>query len=374
MRQFTVADIEPGCFFSEPAYLDKHFILTAPETPFSVEITRLLKEWKFKEVLSDGEMREEYSGEQHISVNSALNDGNMVEEAKQFYNALIRYAQSVFMMAVTSKGLVFNQIAERIKTICDLSREQRRYLLRIIINDTTAEGKNILASHAVKSTIVSIIIGTYIKLPPHRLIELGVAALVHEIGMSNLPSRIYLAKRKFTPEDRKVMLTHPMLSYNMLKSYDFPLAVSVAALEHHERENGAGYPQKLTGDKISLYAKIIAVACSYEALTSSRPHRGAKDGYAGMLDLLKNEGKQYDDTIVKALVFSLSIYPIGLHVLLSNGAKGLVVDVNPENPRFPIVQVFDELTPDGRNKILETSREGIQIVRPITVEETGGSA
>ncbi|MDR2662289.1 MAG: HD-GYP domain-containing protein, partial [Treponema sp.] len=152
-------------------------------------------------------------------------------------------------------------------------------------------------------------------------------------------------------------------------SFDFPLVVSLAALEHHERENGSGYPQKLTGDKISLYAKIIAVACSYEALTSTRPHKDAKDGYSGMLDLLKNEGKQYDDTIVKALVFSLSIYPIGLYVLLSNGKKGQVVDVNPENPKFPMVQVFGELTPDGKNKIIETSQEGVFISRPLKKEE-----
>jgi len=89
-----------------------------------------------------------------------------------------------------------------------------------------------------------------------------------------------------------------------------------------------------------------------------------------MLELLKNEGKKYDETVVRALVFSLSIYPIGLYVLLSNGKKGQVVDVNPENPRFPVVQVFGELTPDGKNKIVETSQDGIHIVRPLTREET----
>jgi HD-GYP domain-containing protein (c-di-GMP phosphodiesterase class II) len=125
------------------------------------------------------------------------------------------------------------------------------------------------------------------------------------------------------------------------------------------------------GDKISLYAKIIAVACSYEALTSSRPHKDAKDGYTGMIDLLKNVGKQYDDTIVRALVYSLSIYPIGLYVLLSNGKKGQVIDVNAENPRFPLVQIFGDLTPDGKNKVLETSQDGVHIVRPLQREEIG---
>jgi HD-GYP domain-containing protein (c-di-GMP phosphodiesterase class II) len=168
-----------------------------------------------------------------------------------------------------------------------------------------------------------------------------------------------------------MIYAHPIMGYNTLKSCGFPLAVSIPALEHHERENGSGYPRRLTADKISLYSKIIAVACSYDAISSYRPHREARDGYTGMLELLKNEGKQYDDTIIRALVYSLSIYPIGLYVMLSNGKKGQVVDVNPEKPRFPIVQIFGEFNPDGKNKTIETSPEEVQISRPLTREEIG---
>jgi HD-GYP domain-containing protein (c-di-GMP phosphodiesterase class II) len=373
MRQFQVKDIAPGSFFSGPVYLDSHFILTAPEMPFSPELVQILKEWNFREVLSDSEAQREYSGEETPAGGSVLNDGGQLENAKRFYLDFLRYTESVFLQARISRPLFFVQISERIKTICDLSREQRRYLLRVILNDEDTGKKNYLASHAVKSAILSITIGTYIKLPQHRLIELGVAALLHEIGMNALPSQLYMVKRKLTPEEQKTMLTHPLLSFNTLKNNDFPLAVSVAALEHHERENGSGYPRRLTGEKISLYAKIIAVACSYEALTSSRPNRAARDGYEGMLNLLKNEGKQYDDTIVKALVFSLSVYPIGLYVLLSSGAKGIVTDVNPENPHYPLVQVLGELTPDGKNKILKTSRKGVYIARPLRRDEFGSA-
>jgi HD-GYP domain-containing protein (c-di-GMP phosphodiesterase class II) len=240
-------------------------------------------------------------------------------------------------------------------------------------NTLPSPNDNYLASHAVKSTIIAIIIGSYLKLPSHRLIELGVAAALHEVGMIKLPPQIYLSKRALQPQERKAILTHPVLSYNLLKSFDFPVTITVAALEHHERENASGYPQRLTGDKISLYAKIIAVACSYEALSSQRPHKEAKDGYTSMLELLKNDGKQYDETVVRALVYSISIYPIGLYVLLSSGRKGQVVDVNPENPRYPIVQVFGELTPNGKNKTIETSQDGLNIVRPLTKEEIGVS-
>jgi HD-GYP domain-containing protein (c-di-GMP phosphodiesterase class II) len=184
-----------------------------------------------------------------------------------------------------------------------------------------------------------------------------------------VPEEAYLSNRQLKPEERKAILTHPILGFNILKASEFPMTVAVPILEHHERENGAGYPRKLTGERISLNAKIIAVACSYEALSANRPYKEAKDGYTGMIELLKNTGKQYDDAVVRALIFSLSLYPIGLYVLLSNGRKGQVVDVNPENPRFPVVQIYGELTTDGKNRTVVTSQDEIFIIRPLLKEE-----
>jgi HD-GYP domain-containing protein (c-di-GMP phosphodiesterase class II) len=378
MKNYPVKDIPAGSFFSQILYLDSQFLLAAPEMPLSEEMIKALQEWEFKEVFSAGEPREDYAARTEeaeageFSGTSLLSeDGDQIKKAEEFYSAFQKYVETLFTQVATKNDLDFKSVAEKVKAACEIIRDDRRFLLRVQKNTLAAPNDNYLASHAVKSTIIAIIIGFYLKLPNHRLIELGVAALLHEIGMIKLPPQIYLSRRPLQPQERKAILTHPVLSYNLLKSFDFPLTVTQAALEHHERENGSGYPQKLTSDKISLYAKIIAVACSYEALSSQRPHKEAKDGYTGMLELLKNEGKQYDDTIVRALVFSLSIYPIGLYVLLSSGRKGQVVDVNPENPRFPKVQVFGELNPDGKNKTLETSQTGISIVRPLTRDEIG---
>jgi HD-GYP domain-containing protein (c-di-GMP phosphodiesterase class II) len=384
MKKYGVKNISPEHFFSEPVYLDRQFILTAPEMPFAGGIIRALQEWEFTEVYSTGDQMEDYAAKSAelseaadapaasaLAGISTLSDGNKIIRAEEFYVDFVKYVDKLFVKAAIKNELNFNAVAEKIKTACDIIREDRRFLFRVQKNTLTSPNDDYLASHAVKSTIISLIIGLYLKLPAHRLIELGVAALLHEIGMIKLPPQIYLSRRPLLPQEQKAILTHPVLSYNLLKSFDFPLTVTLAALEHHERENGSGYPRKLSGERISLYAKIIAVACSYEALSAQRPHKEAKDGYTGMLELLKNEGKKYDETVIRALVFSLSIYPIGLYVLLSNEKKGQVVDVNPENPRFPIVQVFGELTPDGKNKVVETSQDGLYIVRPLTREEMG---
>jgi HD-GYP domain-containing protein (c-di-GMP phosphodiesterase class II) len=376
MKEFVVKDIPEGSFFSKPVYIDDRFLVIVPEVDFSPSIAHILTEWGFPKVLCEGESRKSYYSEDVEGIPEVLlieknldGDEEQIRKAEKFFHSFLYYVETIFTQMAVGHSVRFSDVAEKIKEVCDMTRENRRQLLRVMRDAEPGTDQNYLASHSAKSTILSIIIGSYLKLPNHRLIELGVAAVFHEAGMIKLPPQIYLNKRGLTLQERKAIYTHPILSYNMLKSFDFPLTVSVAALEHHERENGSGYPRKMSGDRISLYAKIIAVVCSYEALSSKRPHKEAKDGYTGIVELLKNEGKQYDDTVIRALVFSLSIYPIGLYVLLSNGKKGQVVDVNPENPRFPIVQIFGELNPDGKNKVMETSKDGLYIIRPLVKEE-----
>jgi HD-GYP domain-containing protein (c-di-GMP phosphodiesterase class II) len=372
MKFFSVSDIPVNYFFSEPLYIDDGFVLISQEMPFSVELKNALKEWQFDKVKSDGEPQESYqdsskSQKKRVGL-PTLNDGTKLVDAKSFYDAFKRFAGDIFTRAAGNGRINYDTVAEKIRDVCEEIKINRRFLLQVQKDIHAESDYDFLSVHAVKSTVISIIIGSYLKLPAHRLIELGVAALLHEIGMVKLPAHIVQSKSELSAKDRNILMLHPALGFDLLKSFNFPMAINAAALEHHERENGSGYPHKLSGDKIGLYGKIIAVACSYEAITAKRPHKDARGGYEGITDLLRNEGKRYDDSIIRALVFSLSIYPIGQFVLLSNGAKAQVVDVNPSDPRFPIVQVLDEKTLDGQNKIIETSPSGITIQAPLSNE------
>ncbi|GHU12057.1 hypothetical protein FACS1894151_11680 [Spirochaetia bacterium] len=274
MTRYTVRGIQTGCFFSKPAYLDNGFIITAPEIQLSQGIVQILTEWEFREIQSEGEILENYvpsgvslADESGKPVDKgAASDGDQLGQAEIWVRDFQKYVENLFTVVSIKNDLVYKNIQEKMRDVCEVIKDQRRFLLRVLRDvELSAAGSNYLSSHTVKSTIIAVVIGIYLKLPNHRLIELGISSLLHEIGMIKLPPQIYLNKRSLTPQERKVLMTHPVLSYNMLKSFDCPLNISLAALEHHERENGEGYPQKLTGDKISLYAKVIAVACSYEA-------------------------------------------------------------------------------------------------------------
>jgi HD-GYP domain-containing protein (c-di-GMP phosphodiesterase class II) len=376
MKKFSLKEISPSGYFSKAVYLDSAFVLTAPEMPITGDLMKAISEWGFTEVFSDGDPCENYSadteqpGKETVKTDpSTVADLDKIQQADAFYVSFQKYVKTLYAFLPIKTEVDFNPVAEKIKTVCDYVRDHRRFLMRTQWLTSPVQEENLLVSHTTRSTIIALIIGTNLKLQPYRLIELGIAALFHEAGMIKLPQENYTSKRALTEQERKLLYAHPVLGFNLLKSFDFPLVICLGALEHHERENGTGYPQRKTGDKISLYAKIIAVACSYEAILSSRSYKDAKDGHTGILELLKNEGKQYDDTIVRALVYSLSLYPIGLYVLLSNGKKGQVVDVNPENPRFPIVEVFGELMPNGKNRAIQTSANTCSIVRPLTPAE-----
>jgi HD-GYP domain-containing protein (c-di-GMP phosphodiesterase class II) len=381
MREFLVKEIEPDSFFSKPVYLDKSYVIAAPEMLFTKNLADTLEKWSFKKVLSNGEPCKEYTSENTSNVSSEdggnirelsqHTDTDKLKEAEELYNSFLFFVENLFVKMAVSNEMDEKLLLERLKELVVYIKDDYRFLMRVFKNIEPAPDRNYLASHSIRSTMLAVIIGLNLKLPNHRLIELAIAALLHEVGMLRLPSQLYLNDKPLTDQEKKAMNTHPILGFGMLKSFGYPLAVCHAALEHHERENGTGYPRAITGEKIGLYSKIIAVACSYEALSSNRPHKEARDAHSVMLELLKNDGKQYDDTIVRAFVLSLSVYPIGLYVLLSNGKKGQVVDVNPDNSRFPIVQIFGEFTPDGKVKTMQTSPDALHIARPLSHTEIG---
>jgi HD-GYP domain-containing protein (c-di-GMP phosphodiesterase class II) len=376
MNSIALKDLKPKTFFSKPLFLDEGFVLLAPETPVDEGLIKRLTQWEFRETRTAGEPLQEAAADEApagedaaapVALPDGAGDKERIAGILAFYGDFTAYMESLYTRFVTKTELDYKGLVERMKGLCQVIAENKRFLLRA--QSLAPQHSNYLVSHAVRSSVYSIVLGTTLKLPPFRLIVLGAAAALHEIGMVRLPPQLYMAGRALTPQERKSITAHPVLGYNLLKEKLVPLEVCLAALEHHERVNGTGYPRAITGEKISLYSKIIMVACSYDAVTANRPYKEAKDGYSGMVDILKNEGKQYDDLVIRALVYSLSIYPIGTQVMLTSGKKAVVVDVNPDNPRYPIVQILGARSPDGKELVVRTSETGVRVLRPLAREE-----
>ncbi|MCR5172993.1 MAG: HD-GYP domain-containing protein [Treponema sp.] len=402
MNSFPVTTLKENTFFTQELVLDKQFILLNPTCPFNNALKKALLEWDFKVVYSDGSIGsgavasptpqdfEQVSIEQ---VDPTANDpkkpvmGDNVkkalEEAHQdlanneksrmsvvqtVYNEYMNYITAVYTHYATHKVLDYQELSNTVKDLCIFIKDNRRYVLRITPT-LEAANKNFIVSHSMRSTVTAIVIGLQLRMPLTKLIELGVTCILHEIGQIRLPPQLYMTGKRLSAPERAKLATHPVISFNIVKENDFPLAVQLGVLEHHERENGTGYPRKLTGNKISLYAKIIAVACSFEAITAPRMFKEARSTYDAMIEVLKNEGKQFDDTVIKALLYSLSLFPIGAYVYLQNGKIAQVTDVNPSDPRNPVVQILGETDETGGPKTVQTDNGTMRIVRVLNKAE-----
>jgi len=375
MNKILISSIPPNAYFSAPVYLDDRYILLSQDTPVREPLLRRLRTWGYSYVFSDGQPTaapalSTLSGvPEPITLDDDVKDQDQFKTAQQFFNELLNFIEGVFTLFATKNELSIPKITEKVKDLITQVKEQRNYILRLA--DLSSQLKNYIVIHTAKTAILSLAIGMQMKLPPHKLIELGMASLLHEIGMIRLPPQLYMSNRILTPEEKRAITAHPIIGYKILKTFSFPVSVCLTVLEHHEHIDGTGYPRQLSGDQISLSARILAVAGSYAALVSKRPYRPGKDGHSSILDLLRGKGTQYDENVLKALIFVVSLYPIGTYVQLANGSKGVVMEPNVENPRFPLVKIYIADTGDPLKEpvLVKTDTEATKIVRVLTKEE-----
>lgn len=384
MNTYNAEQTKDLSFFNKNVYLDKKFLLLIPETPLTAELKAILKEWDFSLLYSDGEpsgfmsLKTDTSSESKDVLDSNKENEiisekqkrqkEVMEEVENKFWDFLKFTDKIFTDYSMKKILDPRFVFDRVKELCDFVKNDKKNILLIEMQKYSSP-TNYLVIHSLRSSIFAIIIGLQLKMPPHRLIELGAACLLHEIGMFRLPPQYYMYDAPLTEEGKKALFTHPVLSYNILKTSSFSLAICLGVLEHHERENGMGYPRGLTKEKISIYGKIIAVACSYEAVTSPRPYKEAQDASSGIVEMIKNTNGQYDEIILKALLYSLSFYPVGMYVHLSNGKIAKVIDINPTDPRLPLVEIYKETGPSGDPITVQTKANEITVKRQLTKEE-----
>lgn len=347
MKGVALSNLVPNSYFDQPVYLDEGFILLTPDSPVTPDLVARLRKWKYDQVYTDGgpkELPSYLSGASAASVapqtiDEDIKANKQAAAARTFYQELTGFAGALFAKYTSDGQLSLAEVTEWVKKTIQVVHENRDSLLRFV--DMNADSDHYLISHAVNTTILSIALGEFLKAPPHRLIELGNACLLHEIGMLKLPAELRKSSQPLNDEQRKVIATHTLLGYRILKGFSAPENVALAALEHHERFDGSGYPRNLPGDKITEYARIIAVACSYDAMISSRPFKAESlDAHTSIKEILQKNRSWYDDKVLKAFVYTLSVYPVGTAVLLTNSSKGLVVKTDPARPRCPVVKVL----------------------------------
>jgi len=175
------------------------------------------------------------------------------------------------------------------------------------------------AGHQRKVSNLARAIATELNLPSEKIDGIRMAGLIHDIGKINIPAQILTKPGKLTDLEFDFIKSHPKIGYDILKTIDFPWPVADIVYQHHERLDGSGYPDGLSGDDIMIEARIMSVADVVEAMASHRPYRPAIGIDQALEEITKYSGIKYDPDAVTACIrlfrekgFSLEIGPEGM--------------------------------------------------------------
>lgn len=220
----------------------------------------------------------------------------------------------------------------------------------------TADGY--LYHHSVNVTILATVLGLAKGYNQRQLTELGVGAMMHDVGMLQLPSDLITKAGVYTPAEFEMVKQHTVHGYEYLKKQDGISTLSAhVALQHHERVNGSGYPRGLKGNEIHEYAQIVGICDVFDAMNSARPHRPGYLPHDTLEYLMAAGNSLFDYSLVSLFVKNVAIYPLGLTVTLNSGESAVIVSINPEYPQRPVVRLI-------------SSQDGTPVETPIDLDLT----
>ncbi|HCK99163.1 MAG TPA: hypothetical protein DHW42_03545 [Candidatus Marinimicrobia bacterium] len=206
-------------------------------------------------------------------------------------------------------------------------------------------------SHSINVGVFSVKIGLGLRYEKNKLQQLALAAFLHDVGMIKVPNKILFKHGKLEPSEFEVIRQHPIQGYEIIKHLknDYSYVIDTTYQEH-EREDGSGYPQGLKGDEIAEFAKVVGIADVFEALVHGRAYREGYITYHAIQKIIENKSKQFNPKIIRGLVNSISMFPIGSYVELNSGEIARVISINKPRPVRPIVEIIE----DANKKKLET--------------------
>jgi HD-GYP domain-containing protein (c-di-GMP phosphodiesterase class II) len=284
-------------------------------------------------------------GRDNVNLSSVLTK-ELINENARLLEELYKEAYSLARQVYSSDLKNFPEFKLKVSSLVDkmvaLISVGTKESLRFSLADYP-ENDNYIAYHIVNVCFMSLEMARAMGYDRAALLDLGMAAFLHDIGMTRYADIINKAE-ELNADDHQRIKQHPQAGLDILNQFsqEFPLRVFDAISQEHEHMDGSGYPKGLKSGGISEYPQIIAVVDMYEAMTHRRPYR-KKYTPAYAINVILNNKKAFSSRVIKALIESFGIFPAGFLVRLNTKETALVYKNNPSSPLRPQIRVmFDQ--------------------------------
>jgi putative nucleotidyltransferase with HDIG domain len=194
--------------------------------------------------------------------------------------------------------------------------------------------------HSFAVAVIATLIGKWLGLKETELSELATAAILHDIGKLKIPLDILNNPGKLTKDEYDFTKKHSFFGYEMIKeTAGSSHRQALVALQHHERQDGSGYPLGIKAERIDLFSRIVGVADVFHAMTSKRAYRNAFPFYETLKQMHQNAFGVFDARIIHLFLNKMMQSLVGNQALLTDGRTGCITMINPEDPIRPLVRV-----------------------------------
>lgn len=211
--------------------------------------------------------------------------------------------------------------------------------------------------HSVQVGVISGFLATWIGLPPHMSLLAGKAGYLHDIGKCKIDAAILQKPSRLTDDEYELVKQHTRFGHDiLLESFGDAPELAIVALQHHERMNGTGYPNKLRGDQIHQLSRIVAIADIYSAMISSRVYQRKRDLLFVLRELHRMSFAELDPFMTHTFIRKMSPHFAGKKLVLTTGDVGEIVMINPHDVFRPLIRIDDQYIDLSKNHhlVIET--------------------
>lgn len=287
-----------------------------------------------------------------------------IRKLAEHHASIARVEQAFTNATAVVRGISKNIFSQPEKTIGEASRLIGEIVDTLLAAPelaiqvmTDKPGSEDVYLHSLNVSILAMTLARELKLPCELVKLVGVGSLFHDIGLSEIPSKILNNPGQLSKPEREFRELHCQYGLDISRKAGLPPAVQKIVFQHHEYFDGSGYPQRLKGEAIDPLARLVALINGYDNLCNPPNLAQALTPHEALSLMFAQQRSRFDPRFLQAFIRFMGVYPPGTIVLLSNDAIGLVVRVNSTRPLRPTIILYDSGIPKAEAIILDLNDE-----------------